>query len=183
MTEVINLFGGPGIGKSSLAAEIYYKMKAKHYNVELVREYVKNLAYENKHIGPFDQFYITGKQIKKESSLYNKVDFIITDSPLWLSGFYNEFYYQNKYITSHISNFVKLAVTLGINYNNFFLERSDDIPYNELGRYQNKNDAVRVDQLMKDFLVREEVVFKSVGELQVPKNERADYIIELLKKD
>ena len=30
MSKLINLFGGPGIGKSGIAAGITYKMKKKH---------------------------------------------------------------------------------------------------------------------------------------------------------
>ena len=31
MSKLVNLFGGPGIGKSSIAAGIFYKLKKIHY--------------------------------------------------------------------------------------------------------------------------------------------------------
>ena len=40
-TIVINLIGSPGTGKSTLASELFSKMKWKGHDVELVSEYAK----------------------------------------------------------------------------------------------------------------------------------------------
>ena len=40
-TIVINLIGSPGTGKSTLASELFSKMKWQGYDVELVSEYAK----------------------------------------------------------------------------------------------------------------------------------------------
>ena len=90
MTTVINLISGPGSGKSTLAAELYANMKRRHLDVEIVREVAKEWAYEGKKIGPFEQIAIIGEQIKKESSLFGKVNYIVTDSPTLLGAFYFE---------------------------------------------------------------------------------------------
>jgi len=34
MSKIINLFGGPGIGKSSIAAGLTYKLKRKHISCD-----------------------------------------------------------------------------------------------------------------------------------------------------
>ena len=44
--KVINLFAGPGTGKSTTAAGLFYKMKSKGYMVELVTEFAKDLVYQ-----------------------------------------------------------------------------------------------------------------------------------------
>jgi hypothetical protein len=44
MTKIINLFGGPGIGKSTQAAGLYYEMKKLNMNVEMPYEFPKLLA-------------------------------------------------------------------------------------------------------------------------------------------
>lgn len=83
-TLVLNLFGGPGIGKSTSAAYIFYKLKSLGVNAELVREYVKDWAWDQRHINIWDQLYFLGKQIRRESMLYSKVDVIVTDAPVAL---------------------------------------------------------------------------------------------------
>ena len=44
-TIVINLIGSPGTGKSTLASELFSKMKWQGYDVELVSEYAKELVW------------------------------------------------------------------------------------------------------------------------------------------
>jgi tRNA uridine 5-carbamoylmethylation protein Kti12 len=84
-TTIINLYGGPGTGKSTSAAYLYYILKAEGHNVELVREYVKDWAWEGRQISTYDQIYFLGKQVRRESLLYGKVDWIITDSPVMMN--------------------------------------------------------------------------------------------------
>jgi tRNA uridine 5-carbamoylmethylation protein Kti12 len=83
MTTVINLFGGPGTGKSTLATNLFYIMKSKDINVELVREYVKSWAYNNREPKEYDLIYLLGKQSSYETQLYGKVDYVVTDSPFY----------------------------------------------------------------------------------------------------
>jgi len=45
--KVINFYGGAGIGKSTIAADIFSKLKRKGYKTELVGEYAKWLWYQN----------------------------------------------------------------------------------------------------------------------------------------
>lgn len=45
MLNVVNIFAGPGAGKSTLAAYFYYKMKMAGVKVELVTEYAKDLTW------------------------------------------------------------------------------------------------------------------------------------------
>ena len=41
-TLVINLFGGPGCGKSTTMARLFADLKARGYNVEMVSEFAKD---------------------------------------------------------------------------------------------------------------------------------------------
>jgi DNA replication protein DnaC len=41
MSKLINLFGGPGIGKSGIAAGITYKLKKKHISCNNPYEFPK----------------------------------------------------------------------------------------------------------------------------------------------
>lgn len=47
-TIVINLMGAPGTGKSTIASELFSKMKWLGYDVELVSEYAKELVWEER---------------------------------------------------------------------------------------------------------------------------------------
>lgn len=88
MNLVINLYGGPGTGKSTTAAWLFALLKARGINAEYVQEYVKQWAWEERQPVKYDQFYFFGKQSRKEYSLFKNVDVIITDSPVSLSSYY-----------------------------------------------------------------------------------------------
>jgi len=47
VTKIINLFGGPGIGKSSIAAGLTYKLKKKHISCNNPYEFPKTVAWDN----------------------------------------------------------------------------------------------------------------------------------------
>jgi ATP:corrinoid adenosyltransferase len=66
-TTVISLFAGPGAGKSTSAAYLYAHLKNRGVNSELVREYVKDRAWEERQIGTYDQIYFLGKQVRREA--------------------------------------------------------------------------------------------------------------------
>src|ERR1700751_2169041 len=91
-TVVVNILGGSGIGKSTTAALVYGELKLRYQVCELVREFVKQWAWEGRKVGPFGQSIIYGQQVERESSLYGKVDFIVTDSPLILCPVYQQHY-------------------------------------------------------------------------------------------
>ena len=91
MIPRINLYGGPGVGKSTLAAKLYSHMKRNGANVELVQEEVKQWAYEKRQIHPWDCVPLFGRQLEREQRLFqNGVRQIITDSPLLLNVFYSQ---------------------------------------------------------------------------------------------
>ena len=49
MSKIINIFGGPGIGKSSIAAGITYKLKKNHISCDQPYEFPKLLAWDDNH--------------------------------------------------------------------------------------------------------------------------------------
>ena len=81
-SKIINLFGGPGIGKSTQAAGLYAIMKRNNMSVELTSEFPKVIAWEKNHSAIRDQLYITANQHRNISRLYGQVEYIIIDSPI-----------------------------------------------------------------------------------------------------
>lgn len=172
-TTVINLFAGSGAGKSTTAAALFAAMKQEGYDVELVREYVKNWAYEGRKIEHTDQIYLLAKQMKAELPLYGKVKYLVTDSPFLLSGFYSELYYGKTYITDTANN-VMADTAEKANRINVFINRNK--PFVEKGRYETEEQAKANDVAMKEFLKENNYDFIEIG---TPKG---DEINDLLQK-
>lgn len=58
MTHIINICGGPGIGKSATAAKLFAKLKEGGVNAGLVTEYVKQWAWEYRAPFNYSQFFV-----------------------------------------------------------------------------------------------------------------------------
>lgn len=96
----INLFGGPGAGKSTTAAWLFAELKMAGMSVEHVGEYVKTWAYADRKVQPYDQVYILGKQMQYEYRfIVNGVKNIVTDSPVLNSYFYAPFALREPILT------------------------------------------------------------------------------------
>lgn len=150
MTKVINLFGGSGIGKSTAAAHLFAEMKFAGLHCELVREYVKTWAWQDRKVGPFDQVYLLGKQSKYESILYGQVDYIVTDSPLLLCPIYERFHSGKELVGGAALNFIGNAKEKGVEHINFVLKRNKH--FDIRGRYETLEQAMQVDQLVEEYL-------------------------------
>lgn len=133
--KVINLFAGPGCGKSTTAAALFALMKRQGLNVEMITEFAKDLVWteRNKELG--DQIYIFGKMYHKLWRLRDKVDYVINDSPLPFCCYYDRegIPYFKELVMSAFNSFVNI---------NFVLERC--FPYQQEGRYQTEEEAVKV---------------------------------------
>lgn len=152
-TLVINLYGGSGVGKSTVAALLFAQMKMFRMNVELVREYVKLWAWSGKQIRPADQIYLLGKQSAYESILYDKVDFIVTDSPVMLAGAYAEWHSgdEGRYVSDAAVEYCKTSTRAHkVTYLNYFLGR--DNSFDTRGRYETEEEAKRFDEFLMSYL-------------------------------
>ena len=87
---LINLFGGPGVGKSTGAAYVFSQLKMRGINCELVGEFAKDKVWEENWVALKNQAYIFGKQYYKIARCADQVDVVVTDSPVLLSLIYND---------------------------------------------------------------------------------------------
>lgn len=177
-TVVVNLFSGSGTGKSTLASALFSELKIKSHNVELVREYIKEWAHENRKPGKFDQLFILGNQSRNEGHLYGKMDILITDSPLLLIPFYEQFLIHTSIVEPTVLNFMKYAEQNGVTYLNFWLERLDT--FDTRGRYETAEQAKEI-----DFQLRSWLESKSIKLIDLPKSheDRVRIVLEHLGID
>ena len=164
MTTIINLYGGPGTGKSTSAAFLYYALKSRGHNAELVREYVKDWAWEGREISTYDQLYFLGKQARRESMLYGKVDWIVTDSPVMMGAYYAQLHCPqllSEGVRSSTLALYRQAREDGHNHVHVFLRRSK--PYVQAGRYQSEDEAKAIDAEVRRFLEGLKIPIISAG--------------------
>lgn len=166
-TLVINLIGGPGSGKSTCASGIFYELKKLGINCELSLEFAKDKVWEESYSVLSDQLYVFGKQYHKLFRLKNKVDVIITDSPLVISIHYN------KMTSNHFNN---LVVEQYHTFNNlmYFIKRGET--YQSEGRMQTLEESEMIDSDIKNILHTYDIDYT---ELQ--NTEAVNYIVEEVK--
>lgn len=127
--KIINLFGASGSGKSSGAAYIFSMLKLAGINCELVTEFAKDKVWDN-NMEAFkseNQVYMFGNQFYRVSRLLDKVDYIITDSPILLSNVYN----KSDMLSRHFMDAVRDCHNSLENIN-YYIERVK--PFNPIGR-------------------------------------------------
>ena len=146
MAKIINLLGGPGSGKSTTAAGLFYKLKLHDYKVELVTEYAKDLTYEKRHMTLENQIYVFAKQLHRIERVKDQVDYVVTDSPILLSCIY-----AKKDLPD---SFEKLVIDMWNADDNVIFYMNRVKPYQEYGRSQTYDQAVQIDGLTKLFLTK-----------------------------
>ena len=172
MAIVINLFAGPGVGKSTTAARIFLELKMKGVNCEMALEFAKDKVWEEAFRTMDDQIYIFGKQFHRIWRLKDKVDVIITDSPLPISIVYD------KENSEAFHNLIMEQFNKFDNYN-FYIKRSAE--YQKSGRLQTEEEARKVDKVVEGVLVDYKIPFVTL-DIDKAANSIIDIIIDVLNK-
>ena len=166
---VVNLFAGPGSGKSTTCAGVFAKLKLAGVNCEMALEYAKDKVWEESNKVLDDQIYVFGKQLHRIFRLKDKVDVVITDSPILLSIIYDKT--GNKYFSDLVLNQFN-----NFDNRNYFIERTT--VYNPKGRLQTEDEAKEIDKVLLDLLKDCNIKYDSVG-----KSEAVDYIFNKIMKE
>lgn len=140
MPLVVNLAGGPGVGKTALRAHVFAELKWLGVNCEESPEYAKGKVWEEAWNSIKNQSYILGKQHNQLFRLINKVDVIVTDAPLFNSVLYHELAGGKNKL------FIKYALQEFNEYDNMNLFIKRSYKYDPNGRYQTEAQAKEVDK-------------------------------------
>ena len=162
-TIVINIAGGPGTGKTTVAAELFSKLKEKGYEVENVSEFAKELVWEGRNEAFDDRLYMHGEQNHRLMQMNNKLDYIITDSPLFLTAVYNNYYLKDKFPKSYNQMIENVTLETFKLYNNkvYLLDRNTG--YKIVGRRENKNTAKQIDEALIKYLDKNKIKYKKLS--------------------
>jgi hypothetical protein len=159
--KVINLWGAPGVGKSSTRAGLFWLMKLHHLNVEEVAEYAKLLVlsgmdWQLKH----DQYSIFSNQHFRQLIVQRAgYEYAVTDSPLPIVGFY-----APKEEAEVISNIALHKFNEFENFNYLLTRDYSDAsqPFETRGRMQSRLESIEVGKNLRQFMVRNHIEFKEM---------------------
>lgn len=171
-TYWVNLYGGPGSGKSSMMADIFAQLKWEGYDCEMVPEYAKELVWAGATGEDLAgrQSEIFTEQLSRVQRIEGKVRVAITDSPIAMNMIYD------KNLTDGQK---RLRIQIAERYGgiNLFVNRGKK--YNPNGRTQGEAGARRLDTEIRDMLSE-----THLGCIDVNGNhEGATYAAEWIKGD
>lgn len=166
-TRVLNLYGGPGTGKSTTRAQVFAALKQMGVNAEEAAEFAKDLVWEQRHFTLSQQEYIAAKQIHRVQRLMGQVEVVVTDSPILFSLIYHEAppeqfarraangegtvlhpdYVRWDAFRSYVRAVHRSWDTLDV-----FLQRDPTRPYSRVGRNQTEDEAKEIDDRIRALL-------------------------------
>lgn len=178
-TIVINLTGAPGAGKSTLAALVFSKLKMKNISCELVSEFAKDLVWDNSMNKLNDQLYVFSEQFHRVWRLKDKVNVVITDSPMILSIYYNCMQDIDNRFSSEFDDLV-LSCHNKFNNLNFFIKR--DHAFETNGRRHSEEESNEIEQRLMTIYNKLEIPYEIVYSSEEYADKIVSCIIDMLEE-
>ena len=154
---VVNIYGGPGIGKSTTALQLVAELKKQGINAEYVSEVAKELVYAkafDKLDGSMEsQKEILSKQRDRLDIIAGNVEVAVTDCSLMLNA---------VYLAEKNSEYTADVLSQYNEYNNFnfFLERDASIPFEQEGRIHTLEQSIEKDNEILSLLIDNNIEFE-----------------------
>jgi hypothetical protein len=175
---IVNLFGGPGTGKSTTAAGVFAKLKMQNINCELVQEFAKHVVWRENYTTLNNQLYIFAKQHDRLFHLKDKVDIIITDSPTIMGLTYTDF----SIVSPSLETLVVDEYTREDQRNlNVFINRVTD--YDPVGRTQNEGEAKQKDVEIHNLLNKYNLPYITLDADDHISDTLSEIIIKILEEE
>ena len=183
--KLIQIFGPPASGKSTLASEVHTKLKKMGINSIFVSEsctdYIAEYGVPN---SPSDQMIIFYKQLNKEKMFLESKDYIICDSSSILNYFYFRALFGNKLSNKDIAsiNHVQKEILKNINTIDmvFYVPPINTEETEDGIRFHKKDEISKIGMLIKSYLDLENIKYEDLSDIDI--DQRANYIIEYILK-
>lgn len=154
-TLLINLFGGPGAGKTVAAMELAVGLKKLGYEVEYLPEYAKQLYYEDQKEmldGSLEHEIEIISEIYNRLMIYNgKVDVIVSDSALLQSVNYVKTMEAKKAMLDVAYDYHRQFRNI-----NYFVARNHN--FKEEGRVHSLEESLAIDNEIYNFMEEIEAI-------------------------
>lgn len=144
--RIINLFGGPGVGKSVQAAGIYFFGGLAGLRMAPIAEYAKGRTLLGDRGTLGFQGYVTLKQWFDQARVDERYELMVTDSPFLIG-----LLYPGRGSTPSFPTYL-LELYDEFDNLNILLERNPAIAYDEVGRNQTEEEAEEKDALAVEVL-------------------------------
>jgi hypothetical protein len=152
-TKIINIIGGPGCDKSLFSAAIILNLNLRHKTVEIIPDYAKSLVWQKDYEALKNQYQIAQRQFEMINLMDGQVQFLVTECSLPQVLYYNEHYPEN--ICDVAKTRLKILDWYKQHNNvNILVERGDK-KYVHTGRFQDEEQAIKIDRALRATLNRE----------------------------
>lgn len=153
-TVVVNLFAGPGAGKTTCAWEIASELKKCGIEAEYVSEYAKEFVWDGRTDildGSLEhQQMLFKEQSHRINRLLGKVDVVVTDSPTILGLLY---------LKEPNSDFEARVLRDFNEHKNFNLFINRGQAFQQAGRIHNAAESIAIDKRVQDFLQAHQIYY------------------------
>ena len=149
-TYIINVIGGPGVGKTTISALLFANLKLAGYVCEYVQEYAKKLVWTKDFDTLNNQYWVSREQFRLLNEINGHVDFIVTDGPLIHGIYYNKYNKDNTSNVDKTEKFILESISKFHNIN-IVLERVNR-DYEVEGRIETKEQAQDIDLILRHIL-------------------------------
>lgn len=171
----INIFAGPGVGKSTLAMGLTAELKKRQFSADMTQEYAKELVYDENYLLLDDQLHVAGEQYRRMNRLDRCVKIAVHDSPFVMGVNYC----NDRHICHLEFNNFMVSQFKRFNNLNIVLLRNPKYSFAEEGRRENLDESINLDHMIKDFLdtnkIRHYVMLNN--------DSIVDELIELIEKE
>jgi len=181
---VVNIYGGPGAGKSIVSARLYSEMgiSSRYGVVEQITEYAKELSWrirsgDKEALKKIqDQNNVFNSQVERQMPVCQHADFVITDSPIRLSLVYllekdteenkekqtiedlnnraDPIAMQYRYLLDRIEKYEKEYDEV-----NILLKRDPSLSFQKEGRIHGEKESQELDRKIEDMLNKHDVPY------------------------
>ncbi len=159
-TKIINIIGGPGCDKSLFSSAIILNLNLRNKSVEQIPDYAKALVWQKDFDALKNQYQLAQRQFEMLDLLDGQVQYLVTECALMQVLYYNQSYPEN------ICDVTKTHHQILNWYNrhdniNILVERGDK-KYVQTGRFQNEEQARKIDEKLRQMLEVEQIPFISM---------------------